>query len=346
MRSDYSATERILVIEVNWLGDCLFSTPAVRAIRRKSPGAYIAALVVPRCREVLLGNNYLDEVMVFDEKGTHRGLWGKIRLIRQLRQRRFSCVYLLRPSLTRTLCAVLAGIKIRIGFSKRKSGFLLTERVILPSEKFHRADQYHYLVAKARIPSGDRYCDFFIQDADKDFIKDFLKKHNLGKEGKLVVLHVAGNWRLKLWPVGHFAVLADQLSERFGTRVVISGSVKDEPIALDVASRCRHKPLVACGQTNLKQLGALFQRSDMVVSADSGPMHVSVAVGARTLCLFGPTSSEITGPLGRGEFRIVRGPQIPCVIPCYNLECADNICMSQISVQQVLEEIEHLGWLS
>ena len=119
----------------------------------------------------------------------------------------------------------------------------------------------------------------------------------------------------------------------------------DYPLAKEIEALSAHKPFVACGLTTLKQLGVLFAKSDLVISADSGPLHIAMAMQARTVSLFGPTSPEITGPFGRGDFSILRNSDIPCVIPCYNLECKDNICMRSISVQQVLDEVERRGWL-
>lgn len=339
------SVERILIVEVNWLGDCLFSTPAIRAVRKKHPGAYIAVLVVPRCKEVLSGNNYLDEMVILDEKGLYRGLWGKLRLIRDLRIRRFTKAYFFRPSLSRTLSVFLAGVQKRIGADNKKSGFLLTEKIQLPLKGLHRADTYYYLVTKTKIPDGERYCDFFVSSDDKKFIDDLLKKHRLDPAKKIVILHVGGNWDLKRWPKENFARLSDRFFESYGAEVVISGSFMDYPLASQIAGMAHHKPLILCGKTTLKQLGALFGRSDLVVSADSGPLHIAMAMEARTVSLFGPTSQEITGPLGRGDFSIVRNPEILCVIPCYNLECKDNICMSSITIERVLEEVEKKEWL-
>lgn len=344
--SEFLAKERILIVEVNWLGDVLFSTPAIRAVRERHPGAYIAALVVPRCKEVLFGNNYLDEVMVLDEKGRHKGLRGIGTLIGDIKLRRFTIVYLFHKSFTRTLCCFLAGIKKRIGYYTKKRGFLLTEKVVLPKEEFHRADTFYYLVTKSKIPEGERYCDFFISSEDKNYIDDFLKKHNLGMGKKIVVLHVGGNWALKRWPEKNFIPLIDTLMEEYNADVIISGSFLDQPLASEIASKTKQKPFIACGLTTLKQLGALFQRSDLVISADSGPLHIAMAMEARTVALFGPTSPQITGPLGKGDFSILHNKNIECVIPCYNLECKDNVCMSSISSGQVLDEVEKLGWLT
>ncbi|HAJ56674.1 MAG TPA: lipopolysaccharide heptosyltransferase II [Candidatus Omnitrophica bacterium] len=343
--SDFSAKERILVVEVNWLGDVLFSTAAIRAIRKKYPGAYIAALVVPRCKAVLLGNNYIDEVMALDEAGRHKGFMGKLRLIMELKKRRFTIAYFFKASLTRIFCAFLAGIPKRIGFAAKMGGMFLSEKVFLPKEAFHRADTFYYLVTRDRIPESERYYDFFISIEDQRFVDDLFKKHNIREDKDIVVLHVGGNWDLKRWPKESFARLIDVFAERYGAEVVISGSFMDHSLAAQIAGMSSHKPFIACGLTTLKQLGALFRKSSLVVSADSGPLHIALAMEARTIALFGPTATEVTGPLGRGEYSVLRIKDLSCRIPCYNLECKDNICMTAIKIEDVWTEAERLGWL-
>jgi lipopolysaccharide heptosyltransferase II len=338
---------RILIVEVNWIGDILFSTPAIRAIRAKNPGAYIAALVVPRGKPLLLGNNYLDEVIVLDEEGRYRGFFGKIRLIRDLASRKFTSAYVLRPSLTRTFWLFLAGIKKRTGFD-RKGRFFLTERVPMPDGvDWHRADIYYFLVMRDRIPQQERRCDFFVAPPDRIFVDRFLEKNAIGRnQNKIVVLHVGGNWDLKRWPVQHFASLVDGLAARYGADMIITGLFLDYPLAKEIMSAAHHKVFNACGQTNLKQLGVLFQKCDLVISADSGPLHIAMAMNARTISLFGPTSVEATGPMGHGPHSVLRPRELACPVPCYETDCPDNRCMKAITVEQVLEEVERLGWLN
>jgi lipopolysaccharide heptosyltransferase II len=337
---------RVLIVEVNWIGDILFSTPAIRAIRARHAGAYIAALVVPRGKPLLLGNNYLDEVIVLDEAGRHRGFLGKVRLIRELVSRKFSVAYVLKPSLTRTFWLFMAGIKKRIGFD-RKGRMLLTERVPMPEEAdWHRADGYYFLVTRKRIPPEERRCDFFVAPSDRVFVDAFLEKRGIGRNGrKIVVLHVGGNWDLKRWPQQHFAALIDGLGARYSVDIVITGLFLDYPLAKEIIALAQYKAFNACGQTNLKQLGVFFQKCDLVISADSGPLHIAMAMNARTISLFGPTSVEKTGPMGHGPHSVLRPRELACKVPCYETECPDNLCMKAISVEQVCEEVERQGWL-
>lgn len=342
----FYARERILIVEVNWLGDVLFSTPAIRAIRKAHPGAYIAALVVPRCKDVLLENNYLDEVMILDESSHHKGFFGKLRLIREIRIRHFKIVYFFHRSFSRTLCCFLAGIKKRVGYYTKKRGFLLTDKLTHPVGEYHRADVYYYVVARNKIPKEERYCDFFVNSEDRVYIDRWFQINGVEGKRKIVVLHVGGNWDLKLWPKKYFSELIDRLTQDYDVDVIISGTQKDLSCAQEIAAIAKHKPIIACGVTSLKQLGALFQKSDFVVSADSGPLHVALAVKAKAVALYGPTSVGVTGPLTTTEHCLVLSHKdIHCVIPCYNLNCQSNVCMSALTPGLVLSEVEKQGWL-
>lgn len=343
--SEFSAQERIVIIEPNWLGDVLFTTPAIRAVRKKHPGAFITGVVVPRCKTLLLGNNYLDEVLALDETGRYKGLIGRIRLIRDLRIRRFNTAYILRPSLTRTICLWLAGVRKRVAFSTRKTAWVLTDPVKYPTEKMHRADTYYYLIMGSRIPDGERRCDLFVSDEDRSFIENFLKKHNLGQGKILVCLHVGGNWGPKRWPKENFAHLIRILKEMYDADLVLTGSYMDYPLASEIAQMSGVSPFIACGLTTLKQAAVLFQRSQVVISADSGPLHMAAAIGARVLSIFGPTSPELTGPLSGRDIPVLRASDLECEVPCYNQGCQDNVCMKSISVDQVIAELENRGWL-
>ena len=103
----------------------------------------------------------------------------------------------------------------------------------------------------------------------------------------------------------------------------------------------KNRPIVFCGKTTLKELGALFERSDLVIANDTGPMHVAVSMKAPTIALFGPTSPAITGPYGKGNYRVISRHD-ECDIPCYDFSCKDNRCMAAIKVDDVLKEAAEL----
>ncbi|MDD5428225.1 MAG: lipopolysaccharide heptosyltransferase II [Candidatus Omnitrophica bacterium] len=328
---------RILIVNVNWIGDTLFSTPFIRTVREAYPDSYIACLIHPRCKEMLEANPRLDELIIYDEEGAHKSLSGKLRLILSLRKRRFGTAFLLHRSFTKALIVFLAGIKERIGYPTKKRGMLLTKTVDSPAEELHKVEYFLNIAVSAGLVPSSRSYEFFISDANRDFIKELLRAQGISDNDTVVVLCPGGNWDPKRWPKEYFAKLADALAERCGAKIVISGAKKDITLAEDIKAIMKTKPEITAGKTTLKQLGALFARADLVVANDTGPMHLAVAMKAKTIALFGPTSPQLTGPYGEGRYKVIFKNDT-CDVPCYDFTCMDNRCMSAIKVEDVLKE--------
>ncbi|MCX5716640.1 MAG: lipopolysaccharide heptosyltransferase II [Candidatus Omnitrophica bacterium] len=329
---------RILVVNVNWLGDVLFSTPLIRALRQKFPDAYIACMVVPRCKEILTLNPHLDEVIIYDEGGRHKGLIGKFKIVSYLKSQGFDTAILLHRSFTRTLIVFLAGIGRRIGYYTKKRAALLTEAVEPPPEDMHRVDVFLNLGKTLGINLKNRDYEFFISDEDRKNAGFILENTGIGKTDRFVVINPGGNWAPKRWPVGKFAKLADELIKRFGLKVAITGSRRDIRLGEHVASLMKEKPAVLCGKTTLRELAAVMEKAKVVIANDSGPMHISISMTAKTAALFGPTSPQITGPIGKGDFAVLR-EHGDCDIPCYKVACEYYKCMDAITVDGVLKAI-------
>ena len=328
-------SKRILIVNVNWVGDVLFSTPFIRAVREADPDAYIACLLHPRCREMLESNPRINEIVIYDEEGAHRSLFGKWALINRLKGKKFDTAFLLHRSFTKALIVYLAGIRERIGYPTKNRGSILTKTVEEPSEEMHKVEYFLNIARSCGIDISDVSCEFFVQDEDRKFIKELLNKDGVSESDPVVVFCPAGNWPPKRWPAENFARLGDELAEKYAARIVLSAGAKDWRIIEDIKSVMAAPPVITAGNTNLKQLGALLERADLVVANDTGPMHMAVAVGAKTIALFGPTSARITGPYGKGDYHVISGNR-SCEVPCYDVTCADNICMSAIKVEDVL----------
>lgn len=329
--------KRILIIEVNWLGDVLFSTPFIRAVRDANREAHIACLVHPRTREILEGNPAVSEIIIYDEKGLHRGVFGKLKLILSLRRKHFDTVYILHRSFTKALIGYLTGAKERIGYPAKNRGWLLTKVVEEPDAGAHSADYFLNLAGKPAAAAKESSYEFFIKDADKGFAKDYLSSRGITPDDKLITLCPGGNWDPKRWPKENFAALSDSLARKYGAKVVITGGAKEKGLAEDIRSMMKEPAVVTCGDTNLKQLGAILERSFLVVANDTGSMHIAVATGAKVVALFGPTSPGMTGPYGKGNYRVVKS-RVECDVPCYDVTCRDNMCMKAISVEEVFKE--------
>jgi len=332
--------KNICVVNVNWLGDAIFSIPVFKAIKSAYPGSRVVCVCVPRVKEVLEHCPYIDELFVYDEKGRDRFLWRKFAVVLKLRTYKFDIAFLLHRSMTRALLAYLAGIPERVGFSKCKG--LLTHPVAVPEGDMHRSDRYLKVVESYGIKVIDRSCELSVEPALTERIDAALKSFGVG-QGPVAVLNTGGNWDLKRWPARQFVLLARRLVEEFHYHVVFAGGPKDRDPCQALAREAGVPVTVLAGATTLGESLALYKSSSVVVSADTGPLHLAHAVGANVVGIFGPTRQEVTGPRGIGQSRVLFKAVGCNNSPCYLLSCRDNKCMQAVTLEDVLEAVRAIS---
>lgn len=332
---------KILIFAKNWLGDILFEVPAIQALREHFPHARLVVLAPPRCKEILEGVPFLDEIHSFDEKGEDRSFFAKIRLIFWLRRQRFDKVFLFHRSCTRAFLTWLGGIRERIGYTTPKREWLLTTPVLPPARPMHEVDYFLVLLkwAGVKVKFGAPY-QFFYRSREERGAQGILQETRLSPKG-FVAFHVGANWEPKRWPAAHFARLADLVSQAFSCPIVLTGSARDEKIAQEIIQRTRvARPLSFCGKTSLGVLGALFQFAAFVVSSDSGPLHIASGVGTPVVALFGPTSPQRTGPRGTGKTIVIQWIPPGYSVPWRGRMFPKGGWMERISPEEVFKKIQ------
>jgi len=334
--------KNILVVNVNWLGDTIFSSPVFRALKEQYPQAKISCLAVPRVREILEGVSYIDEIIEYDERGKHRGLLAKVYLIKRLRQKDFDIAFLLHRSMTRALLIYCAGIPLRVGYDTKGRGRLLTHKVVVREDLRHRSDYYLNVIESFGVPVNDRTSRLEIVDKERNEIEKILVDNGINGKQEYLLVNPGGNWDLKKWPIKRFAILVDYLIKEMKSQVIITGSTKDIALVKELTSQLQTQPIILVGQTNLKHLAALMKRARVVISADSGPLHIANSVGSKIVGIFGPTRPEVTGPRGPGK-RTILQHDVGCNRDaCYFLQCPDNICMKAVTVEEVIHAVREI----
>ncbi len=334
-------TQRILVVNVNWLGDVLMSAPVFWNLKKKFPKAWVVCLAPPRVKDIFSCFPFVDEVIVYDEDGEHKSVFGKLKLIFKLRSYGFSKAFLLHKSLTRALLVFLAGIPVRVGYDTKNRGFLLTHKYPLPSEIKHRLDEYQNLIKQFDVPLELSEVILRIPPDLASKTKKKLEDLGFANEDLKILIHPAANWNLKRWPKENFTSLIDRLMQD-KAKVIVTGSKDEESLVQDIIKPLKVKPIVLVGQTSLSELAALMSKVNVVISADSGPMHLGSAACANVIALFGPTRSQVTGPRGFAR-HIILQHEVGCnKNPCYHLTCPDNICMQSITVEDVLDAVRQI----
>ena len=347
----------ILLIRPDHLGDLLFATPAIRALRAALPQVYIACLVGPWSKAVLRNNPHLDEVMTCPFPGFTRRpkpsplqpyslLW---RYARWLRARRFDLAVVLRfDHWWGALLAYLAGIPRRVGYDVAEVRPFLTEAVpYVPGR--HEVEQNLALVERAagcELPMADSPLEFHLTAEDRAFAEGFLTERGVRKGDLLVCVHPGAGAPVKLWREAAWAQVGDALAQRYGAKIILTGSAGERPLCEAIARRMAAEPIVAAGETTLGGLAALMARSRLVLGVDSGPLHLAVAVGAPTVHLYGPVDSRTFGPWGDPARHVVITSNMDC-IPCNRLDYApeeldEHPCVRNIPAERVLEAAERL----
>jgi lipopolysaccharide heptosyltransferase II len=332
--------KRILVIEPNWLGDVLFTTPAIRALKKANPDAFIGVMAHPRCREMLEDNPNVDRLIAFDEKSSHRGLLEKIFFIFKLRKFKFDTAISFHRSMSKMLIARLAGIKRRVGYYTKKRSWLLTDSIKEEDRIIHRVEYFLAILDKMGIGDAGKDYDFYIPESAVKEADYILENAGIKKDEDFFIINPGGNWPQKRWPEQNYAMLCKKLNASYGTRILITGAEKDMDLASDIIKSSGHYAVNICGKTSLKQLASIMHRAKMVVANDTGPMHIAISQKTPVIALFGPTSPKITGPYGSGKYAILH-KWFDCIIPCYKI-CNDYKCMLSITVEDVFNALQKL----
>ncbi|MGD9014658.1 MAG: lipopolysaccharide heptosyltransferase II [Candidatus Omnitrophota bacterium] len=333
---------KILVFTTNWLGDALFLSPLLAGLKQNFAQAYLAVLSVPRVKEIFQNNPNVDEVIIYDEKGKHRSLIARLEIIAKLRRKKFDTAFIIKPSLTRTLILKFSKINKIIGFTSSKSGWLLTLQIPKSDNRLHKIDYFLNMLEYLELKINQRRYEFFPSPEDKNYVKELFLKKKIKQDLPIIVINPGANWLPKRWPADDFAELIKRIKQKFQLNIIITGAKKDRELSRRIIEQLSGEGVFDfTGFTSLGQLGALMQKADVVISADSGPMHIAAAVGKRVTALFGPTSAQITGPYPLKEHIIIQS-DVGCRIPCYDSACKDYRCMKAITVEEVLGKVTQL----
>ncbi len=340
---------RILLIRPDHIGDLLFVTPALRMLRQSIPDAHLTCMVGPWGKAVLENNPHVDEFMECEFPGFSRkpkgAAWTPYRALHawaaRLGSQQYDLAIVLRfDHWWGALLAYLARIPRRVGYDMPEVRPFLTQAVPYVSLR-HEVLQNCTLVGHAlrQTADFDLALQYVVSKQDEEHITEFLGASGVTAGRPLVAIHPGAGAEVKLWRPQGWAEVADQLVARWNAQIVLTGGRDELDLAWSVYAHMRSEPLVAAGQTSLGQLAALFQRCQLVMGPDCGPLHLAVAVGTPTLHLYGPVDPLKFGPWGPPGQHVVLTSGRAC-IPCNRLdytgeELAEHACVLEIPVQSV-----------
>lgn len=336
--------QRILVRAPNWIGDAVMCEPALRGLRSLFPSAELTILAKPSIAELYTGCSGVDQVLVYDDKGSHAGIAGKWALAGLLRRHYFDLAVLFQNAFEAAFLAWLAGIPRRYGYATDGRVLFLTQPVAVPrSENLMHQVEYYWNMLKPLGVSGDAPLPTLHVSTDEDrIVDDRLASAGIDSAHLMVGINPGSTYgSAKRWLPERFAEVAQrmvrQLEREAGVciAVAILGGRGEESLGKNIASRLDCRSIVLSGATTIRELMAVVKRCRLLITNDTGPMHIAAAFGIPIVAVFGPTDSRTTAPYGQ-ERSVVREP-VDCA-PCLLRDCPiDHRCMTRISVDRVYE---------
>jgi heptosyltransferase II len=333
---------RILVKEVNWLGDLVMSLPALHAIRRTWPRAHLAVLVKKELASFFDGARWLDEVIAY---GVGRGLSGffdRRRIVGEIRSRRFDLGVLFPNSFESALWLTMAGVRRRAGFVADARGAMLTHKAT-PSADANAGHQSNYWMSMVRATGvADGRADDFSLDVHpphRERMREWLEANRKRPRAPIFAIAPAAAYGpAKEWPAENYGTLIDLLARRDDAEVVLVGAPAERAKCEEVAAASRSGAIVSAGHTNIGELIALLSLCDGFIGNDSGCMHLAGALGIPTVAIFGSTNPARTGPMGRKTRVIYR--KLECS-PCLARTCrfGHYNCLTQIEPAELADAI-------
>jgi len=338
-------SERFLVIRLGSMGDIVHALPAVAALRARFPAAAIDWLVEERWRELVELNPHITDCISVDTRALRRHpvreFPGFLRALAALRRKRYDCVVDFQGLYKSAVLAWLTGTPRRLGFHERAlrepgSAFFYTEQV-LPPAAVHVIESNLALVARLGVDARGLLAFVLPTLAEEEsYVEDELRRRRVEA---FFVLSPGGGWRGKCWPVARYAELHDALVEARGWRGVINVGPGEEDLAEELVRRTRAgSPLWF--RLSPRHYVALARQAQVVISGDTGPLHVAAAVGTPVVGLYGPTDPGRTGPFGP-RVAVVSHPGISPV--SYRRTRTVSPAMLAIRVEEVVAAVERLA---
>lgn len=335
----------ILIVKLSAIGDVIHTLPALAALRKLYPDANITWAIEEASSDLITDHPYLDKVII-----SHRKRWiddlrhGRISkpfnemksFLKELKAQSYDLVIDFHGLLKSAIIVFLSSGKRKLGYDnlQEMSAFFLNEKIPEDMNK-HAVDRYldflRYLGADIEEP------EFLIPIREENIsrIERFLQVNNINKKDRFVAVSPIALWDTKLWEDERFARLCDRITEELEVRIIFTGSDRRK---LDIIqSRMRFPAVNLGGKTTLRDLAYLYQLSSLLITTDSGPMHIAAAVGTPVVALFGPTDPSRTGPYGMGH--TVMRKELYCS-PCFLKKCDSIKCMRDLTVEEVYDIIK------
>ncbi len=320
---------RILVVKPRAIGDVLLSTPVLPNLREEFPDARIDFLVEKFAAGVLTGNPYVDETISYDTK-TQTSL----SIIRRVRKNSYDLIIDLFANPRTAIITLLSGAKYKVGFPFKWRRFAYNILVSPRSGVVHNVEFNLDALRRLELQVKSTNPLFYLDNDSRHFAAEFASRNSL-KANEFITMNIGGGWQTKRWSAKNFGALSKMISSRLGIPVVVLYGPSEAKEAEFIANTTG---TTLAPPTSLHEMGAIMRSSLLLVTNDSGPMHIAAALGVPTLALFGPTSPHLQGPYGNISV-VVRNEALDC-LECNLTNCPiGKLCMTELLPETVFESL-------
>jgi ADP-heptose:LPS heptosyltransferase len=321
----HKKTNQILVVSTTALGDTLWATPAIENIRKSYPHCYLAVLTSPIGMQVLKHNPHIDKFFCLKEPLSRHffSLW------KQLYKEKFDTILLFHASqrLTLPLCALLGASRI-IGTAGINKGLdvLLTEP--LPNKAQHEIVRRNKIAERIGAVPSIQTLSFYLQ----------LQEHlPLRSPGPWIAIHPGSKDAFKRWPAEKFIELGKKLKENIACEILITGTQDERKLMQEVAAGIPGAH-IDLPNRSLRGFGALLHQMDLLISNDTGPVHLACALNIPVVAIYASTHPALCGP-HKAPYATIVSRRTSCS-PCLKRKCSQPFCFLQIGVDEVFEAVK------
>lgn len=335
MTIDKSSVNIILLIKLRGIGDVILSTVVLDNIKTNFPTASIDYLTEKPSEQLLEGLQQINKVLLFNKKD----FWGRLKLVQEIRKHKYDLIFDFYSNPFTAQLTFLSGSKYRAGFPYK--GRKYAYNLFGPEERgiYHAADLHlEFLkIIGLTVDSNNLHCA--VNSESQSFAKSFFDD-NFHQDDFVVGISPSGGWQSKKCDPIKFAEIADEVVKQFDAKILVVWGPGDEKESDEIISLMKNQAVKA-PVTNIQQMAAIISNCKLLIANDSGPMHISTAVGTPTLSLHGPTDPELQGPYGE-KHEWINKNDLHCII-CNKLECPYNHeCFLELDTQKVIEKVNSL----
>ena len=327
-----------MIRSTNWIGDAVMTTPALAAVRAYFPAAEIVIAANTLVAELFSPHPDCNRVIIYDKSSLHCGIRELMHFCAALRREQFDLAILFQNAMEAALISRLAGIPRRLGYATDGRRLLLNYQVPISDteRRLHHTDYYLNLLSSRGIKTSKAALKLFTSEHEL-----LWAQKNLAPHGSWAAINPGASYgSAKRWIPQRFAAVADLLHEKSGQNIVLIGGPGENDIGHDIEAMMTSQPLNLIGKTTVREMMAILKQCNVLITNDSGPMHVAAALGTPLVAIFGPTDHTTTSPVSSNARLIHK--TVACA-PCLLRQCPkDHQCMKAVTAEEVFQAAAEL----